>query len=203
MKYAIIGSGKIGAALAGKFARNGIRVAVANTRGPSSLGSLVQQLGYAVVPVTLAEALRAEWIFLAVPFTSLWDVANATSDWHGKIVIDAMNAFGVSLVVLGDAPSSALVARTLLGSRVVKAFNHLPAAILGGDPAGKGERRVVFVSSDDRYASAAVAGLAEQLGMAPIELGDIKASASLLDVRGPSLGTFLLQNLVKIDEEPG
>ena len=38
MKYAIIGSGKIGTALARTFARKNIEVAVANSRGPGTLG---------------------------------------------------------------------------------------------------------------------------------------------------------------------
>ncbi len=37
MKYAIIGSGKIGTALARTFVRKNIEVAIANTRGPETL----------------------------------------------------------------------------------------------------------------------------------------------------------------------
>lgn len=196
MKYAIIGSGSIGTALARQFARSGIQVAIANTRGPQSLAPLVQELGDAIVPATLPEALKADGIILAVPFGSLQALAAGSPDWKGKIVIDAMNAFGIPLDVLGDAPTSALVARSLPGARVVKAFNHLPAAILAADPAGPGGHRVVFVSSDDRDASAAVATLAGQLGFAPIELGQLSTSSALLDVRGPELGALLLQNIV-------
>lgn len=201
MKYSIIGSGKTGSALARQFARNKIQVAIANTRDPHSLAPLAKELGDAVVPKTLKEALKADRIVLAVPFAALESIAHATSDWKGKIVIDAMNAFGVPLTVLGNSASSQLVARALPGARVVKAFNHLPAAILASDPTGKGGRRVVFVSSDDRDASAAVAGLAEQLGFAPIELGKINAGGALVNVRGSDLGALLLQNLIKLEEE--
>jgi 8-hydroxy-5-deazaflavin:NADPH oxidoreductase len=199
MNYAIIGSGKIGTALARHFARHKIQVAVANTRGPQSLAPLAQELGDAIVPQPLAEALQADAIILAVPFASHPLVAQALSDWWGKIVIDAMNAFGVPPEVLGDSSSSELVARAFPGAKVVKAFNHLPAATLGGDPAEKGGRRVVFLSSDDRESSASVAALAEQLGFAAIELGDLGASGALLSVRGPNLGPLLRQNLIKID----
>jgi 8-hydroxy-5-deazaflavin:NADPH oxidoreductase len=49
MKYAIIGSGKIGtAALARTFARNNIQVAIANSRGPETLASLAEKLGPSV-----------------------------------------------------------------------------------------------------------------------------------------------------------
>jgi 8-hydroxy-5-deazaflavin:NADPH oxidoreductase len=45
MKYAIIGSGKIGTALARTFARKHIEVAIANTHGPETLASLTVELG--------------------------------------------------------------------------------------------------------------------------------------------------------------
>ena len=45
MKYAIIGSGKIGTALARVFARKNIEVAIANSRGPETLTPLAKELG--------------------------------------------------------------------------------------------------------------------------------------------------------------
>ena len=200
MNYSIIGSGKIGSALAWHFARNEIPVAIANTRGPQSLAALAKELGNTVVPQTLQDALQADCIILAVPFGSLHSVASARPDWKGKLVIDTTNAFGVPLEVLGDSPSSSLVARTFPGSGVVKAFNHLPAALLASDPAAHGGRRVVFLSSDDATASEAVAALAGQLGFAPIELGKFADGGALLNVRGATLGSLLLQNLVQVGD---
>jgi predicted dinucleotide-binding enzyme len=201
MNYAIIGSGKIGSALARHFAGNGIPVALANTRGPDSLTALVRELGNAVVPKDLPGALEADCVVLAVPFGALRSVATALPDWKGKIVIDAMNAFGVPLAELGNSPSSARVARALPGAKVVKAFNHLPAAILAAEPTDKGGRRVVFVSGDDPDATATVLSLAEQLGFAPIDLGKIGEGGALIDVRGSRLGSLLLQDLVRIEGE--
>ena len=48
MTYAIVGSGNIGTALARLFARAGIAVDIANTRGPESLRELTGTLGPAV-----------------------------------------------------------------------------------------------------------------------------------------------------------
>jgi 8-hydroxy-5-deazaflavin:NADPH oxidoreductase len=45
MKYAIVGSGKIGTSLARTFARKNIEVAIANSRGPETLASLTEELG--------------------------------------------------------------------------------------------------------------------------------------------------------------
>lgn len=201
MNYSIIGSGKIGAALAKHFARNGIPVAIANTRGPQSIAPLVKELGSAIHPQTLAEAIQADVIFLAVPFASHASVARAAPDWSEKVVVDAMNAFGVPPETFEDSASSEVVARAFPGAKLVKAFNHLPAAILASDPTDRGGRRVVYVSSNDRQAGATVAALAEKFGFAPIALGDLPATRALLDVRGESLGPLLLQNLIELDQE--
>jgi NADP oxidoreductase coenzyme F420-dependent len=68
MKYAITGSGKIGAALARTFARKNIEVAIANSRGPETLASLRDELGPSVFPQSIQDAYKAGMIFLAVPF---------------------------------------------------------------------------------------------------------------------------------------
>jgi 8-hydroxy-5-deazaflavin:NADPH oxidoreductase len=59
MKYAIIGSGQIGTALARAFARKNIEVAIANTRGPEALASLTKELGRSVVPQSIQDAYKA------------------------------------------------------------------------------------------------------------------------------------------------
>jgi predicted dinucleotide-binding enzyme len=66
MSYAIIGFGKIGQALAKAFARNGIEVSVATTRDPESFASDAVVIGPTINPKTLAEAVKADIIFLAV-----------------------------------------------------------------------------------------------------------------------------------------
>jgi predicted dinucleotide-binding enzyme len=65
------------------------------------------------------------------------------------------------------------VAKAFVGARLVKAFNHLPAEQLGTNPTLDGQRQVVFLSSNDADASAAV-------------------------VLGGKPGGLLFQNLVKL-----
>jgi predicted dinucleotide-binding enzyme len=60
----------------------------------------------------------------------LHDELAQAADWQGKIVIDATNAYRVSLDELGGLPSSVVNPQALIGSRLVKAFNHLPARTL-------------------------------------------------------------------------
>ena len=68
MSYAIIGFGNIGQALAKAFARSGIEVSVATTRNPESFAPAAAAIGPQIIPKTLAEAVRADIIFLAVRF---------------------------------------------------------------------------------------------------------------------------------------
>src|SRR5271169_2179520 len=164
MSYAIIGFGKIGQALAKAFARSGIEVSVATTRDPESLASAAAAIGPTIIPKKLAEAVKADIVFLAVRFESHRDVAKALPTWKGKTIVDVTNAYGVPPEELGGQPSSKFVAQAFTGARLVKGFNHLPAAVLDQDPAVHGGRRVVFLVSDDDAAAAEIGALAENLG---------------------------------------
>jgi transposase InsO family protein len=57
MNYAIIGTGNVGSALARQFARAGLAVSIANTRGPDTIQPLVKELGDKVTAKTLDDAL--------------------------------------------------------------------------------------------------------------------------------------------------
>lgn len=199
MSYAIIGFGKIGQALAKAFARNGIDVSVATTRDPESFASDAAAVGPEVVPTKLAEAVKADIIFLAVRFESHSDVAKALPTWQGKIIVDVTNAYGVPPEKLGGQPSSKFVAQAFTGGRLVKGFNHLGAAVLDRDPAVHGGRRVVFLASDDDGAAAETGALAESLGFAPIKLGGLSEGGLLVQARGNSWGRLIFQDLIKLD----
>lgn len=198
MSYAIIGFGKIGHALAKAFARKGIEVAVASTRDPRSFAAEAAAIGPTIIPKTLAEAVKADIIFLAVRFESHPEVAQALADWNGKTIIDVMNT-QAPLEELDGLPSSAFVAKGFTGARLVKGFNHLVAAVLGQDPSVHGGRRVVFLASDDSDAASEVAALAENLGFSPIKLGGLSEGGLLVHARGTSWGQLIFKDLVKFD----
>jgi 8-hydroxy-5-deazaflavin:NADPH oxidoreductase len=200
MSYAIIGFGKIGQALAKAFARKGIEVSVATTRDPESFASAAAAIGPGIIPKKLAEAVKADIIFLAVRFESHRDVAKALPTWKGKTIIDVTNAYGVSPEELGGQPCSAkVVAQAFTGARLVKGFNHLVAAVLDQDPAVHGGRRVVFLASDDDGAAAEIGALAEKLGFSPIKVGGLSEGGLLVQARGNSWGQLIFKDLVKFD----
>jgi len=200
MSYAIIGFGKLGQALAKAFVRSGIEVSVATTRDPESFASAAAAIGPGIIPKTLAEAVKADIVFLAVRFESHRDVAKALPTWEGKTVVDVTNAYGVPLDELGGQPSSAkVVAQAFIGGKLVKGFNHLVAAVLEQDPAVNGGKRVVFLASDDAGAAAEVAALAENLGFSPIKLGGLSEGGLLVQAHGNSWGQLIFKDLVKFD----
>ena len=197
--YAIVGFGNIGKALAKAFARNGIEVSVATTRDPKSFASAAAAIGPTVIPTTLAEAVKADVIFLAVRFESHPDVAKALPSWQGKTIVDVTNAYGVPLEKLGGQPSARFVAQAFTGGKLVKGFNHLGAAILDQDPAVHGGRRVVFLASDDDSAAAGISALAENLGFAPVKLGGLSEGGLLVQAHGNTWGKLIFQDLIKFD----
>jgi len=199
MRYAIIGFGPIGQALAKAFARNGIEVSVATTRDPERFAPDAAAIGPTIIPTRLAEAVEADVIFLAVRFESHRDVASALPTWQGKTIVDMTNAYGVPPEKLGGQPSSKVVAQAFPGGRLVKGFNHLIAAVLEQDPAVRGGRRVVFLASDDDTAAAEVAELAKKLGFSPIELGGLSEGGLLVQARGNRWGRLIFKDLVKFD----
>jgi|SRR5215213_4992310 predicted dinucleotide-binding enzyme len=199
MTIGIIGSGAIGAAFARTLARVGIEATLSNSRGPDSLKELVRELGSSIKAGTREEAARADIVFIAVNWTKLPAALAGLPDWNGRIVIDANNPIEAPLfkpVDLKGRVSSEVVADLMPGARVVKAFNHLRAEVLAGDPRENGGRRVLFYSGDEPPAKAEVAALIERIGFVGIDLGSLAVGGKLAQFPG---GPLPNQNLVKVD----
>ena len=198
MKYAIIGFGKMGQAIAKAFARKGMEVFVATTRDPDSFASTAAEIGPKVIPTTLTEAVEADIIFLAVRFAAHQDVAQSRPGWGGKIIVDVTNAYGISSEELGGQPSSRVVAKAFTDARLVKGFNHLVANVFNSTPANNG-KRVVFLASDHDEAVEKISVLAADLGLAPITLGKLSEGGLLIHAVGNSWGELIFKDLVKFD----
>src|SRR3954447_21559472 len=174
MTYAIIGSGAIGTALASQFARNNIDVLVTNSRGAAAVSELAEKLGNNIKPVSVGGA----------------------SDWAGRVVIDATNAIDFPAFTpkdLGGRLSTEIVAESVPGARVVKAFNTLPAAVLAADPVKDGGHRVVFLSGNDAEANKLVVDLAGSLRFSAINLESL-VQGRLAQFGGP----LMVHNLTNL-----
>jgi predicted dinucleotide-binding enzyme len=199
MSIGIIGSGAIGTAIARTLARAGIAATISNSRGPASLQELVHELGLSIKAGTREEAARADMVFIAVNWSKLPAALAGLPDWNHRIVIDANNPIEAPLfkpAELNGRASSEIVADLVPGARVVKAFNHLRAEILGSDPKANGGRRVLFFSGNDAAAKAEVATLIDKVGFVGIDLGSLSVGGKLAQFPG---GPLPNQNLVKID----
>jgi predicted dinucleotide-binding enzyme len=73
------------------FARKGIEVSVATTRDSNSFAADAAAIGFTIIPKTLAEAVKAGILFLAVRFESHEEVAKALPSWNGKTIVDVTN----------------------------------------------------------------------------------------------------------------
>lgn len=198
MTIGIIGSGAIGTAFARMLARSGIEAIISNSRGSDSLKEPVRELGPSIKAGTREEAARADIVFVAVNWTKLSTALAGLPEWSGRILIDANNPIEAPLfkpVDLKGRASSEVVADLAPGARVVKAFNHLRAEVLAGDPRSDGGRRVLFYSGNDSTAKAEVAALIEQIGFVGIDLGSLAVGGKLAQFPG---GPLPNQNLVKV-----
>jgi 8-hydroxy-5-deazaflavin:NADPH oxidoreductase len=114
-------------------------------------------------------------------------------------VIDANNPIEAPLfkpVDLRGRSSSEVFADQVPDARVVKAFNHLRAEVLAGDPRAEGGRRVLFYSGDDNAAKSEIGALVERLGFFGLDLGALAVGARLVQFPG---GPLAVHNMVKFD----
>ena len=189
---AIVGFGTVGTALATLFARAGVPASVANSRGGTSI-VLPDALRETITPVDLGEAIRADVVVAAVPFASMKELGAAVDSWDGRIVVDVTNAFGVEPESLAGRSSAEVNADLFPGARFVRGLNHLPYDVYLTDTPGSGGRYTAFLSGDDADANAVVAGLAEEIGLAPIDVGPLAVGGPLLAIGGPLLMKRLVQ----------
>ena len=180
MRIGIIGSGRIGATTARLFTRAGHEVAIANSRGPDSLGAVAGETG--ARPVTVEEAAAfGDLVLVAIPLHAIGSLPAGA--FAGKVVIDANNYYpgrdgAIERLDSGETTSSELLAEHLEGARIVKAFNTMNYQPLGseGRPgAPREERLALFAAGDDADAKRQVAELIEQVGFAAVDTGPLDA----------------------------
>jgi len=180
LNIGIIGSGNIGATAARLFASVGHEVAVSNSRGPESLGPLVEEIGPRARAATVEEAAGfGDVVLVAMPFFAYETLP--ADRLSGKVVVDAMNYYAGrdGEIEFNGLSSSEAVARHLPGSRVVKAFNTMYYETLraeGRSSAPVEERLVLFVAGDEEEAKSVVSRLIEEIGFTPVDTGSLSDS---------------------------
>lgn len=183
MKIGILGAGFIGRAMAALAQQNGHMVMISNSRDPRTLFTTAAALGCAVGTAREA-ALFGDVVVVAVPFSSIDALPAGALD--GKIVIDTCNYYPdrdgrIEALESRATTTSQLLAATLPGARVVKAFNAILAKDLETDGTppnapGTPKRRALPFAGDDDEAKRVVSGLLDQFGFDSVDAGALADS---------------------------
>ena len=119
-------------------------------------------------------------VLLATPWDVTREVLEAGGDFGGRVLIDATNPVDPSLeLALGFTTSGGEeVARWARNARVVKCFNTLGADAFARRGAGP-DQAIMFLCGDDPEAKAVASRLAEELGFAVVDCGELRRARYL------------------------
>ena len=182
MKIGVIGSGNIGGNCARQFAKGGHDVMLSGSSEPSKYEPLAAEIGKSASVGTPAEAADfGEVIVLAVPWDGIEEALAAAGGLGGKIVIDTTNQYGnVSLPAEGETGAQHNAER-VPGARYTKSFNTLTSGFQAETAGRNGDERTVqWICGDHQDAKDVVAGLIEDAGYAPVDIG-ANAEATVLE----------------------
>lgn len=186
MQIGIIGAGRIGGGLAAQLAGAGHRVMLSFSRDPAKLAELAGRLGESVSVGSPAEAVRfAEVVVVSVPWSVVPEALAQAGPLTGKIVIDTTNQFGSPQPPDGQTAAAFNAAR-MPGARYTKSFNTLTAGFQAEAAGRSGDERVVqWLCGDDPDARRVVAGLIQDAGFVPVDLGGTAGCAVMEAPRRP------------------
>jgi predicted dinucleotide-binding enzyme len=179
---AIIGAGEVGSQIARAAIANGYQVVIANSRGPETLNSLVNELGQSARADTAANAAAAgDFVVVAVPLKMANNMP--VEELADKVVIDTNNYMvwrdgHYPVIDTGEKTEHQLRQEHLPQSKVVKAFTHIqaPRVTTWGKPAGAPVRVALAVSSDFPDAVALVTHLYDQFGFDTVDHSPLSES---------------------------
>ena len=169
MRIGIIGTGRVGSALAS---------------GWGDTDHHVQIAGRETSPGIAEVAAWADVIVLAIPYGAVADVVAQLAPASGKIVIDctnpiAMGPDGMGLAVGHSISGGEQLQAALSEARVVKTLNQVGAEVMA-DTSGFAHAPVQFMAGDDDVAKSKVATLLSDLGFEALDAGGL-SKARLLE----------------------
>lgn len=189
LRIGIIGTGKIGSALAKHWARAGHELVI-SSRHPEELKKLAAQLGPKVRVGTPREAaVFGEVILVSIPYGAMPALGKELGgELKGKVVLDTGNPYpGRDGPMAEDARKRGTGVTSpefLPNTRLVRAFNAINASdldSLGNRPGGK---VAIPLASDDAGALRIAARLVRDAGFDPVVVGGM-ARAREFDYGSP------------------
>jgi len=174
MKIAIIGSGKVGKALARSSVRAGHQVTLSATSADNAAEAAKATGAHAAT--SNVEAVKdADLVIVAVPYDKLGEVFRGLgSSVDGKVVVDATNHVNTQNPgeVLGTTSNAEEIQKRHPTVLVVKAFNYAFASRMA-DPSVGGTCLDGFVDGDNQAAKDKVLELVKSIGFRPIDAGPL------------------------------
>jgi hypothetical protein len=186
MRIAIVGAGRIGGNAARLLAGAGHEVCVSFAREEGRLQALADEIGGRAGSPREAVAF-GDVVLLSVPWVLIDDVLGQTGPLEGKIVIDTTNQFGRDgWEDLGDRTAAQVNAARMPGARYTKSFNTMTSAFQEQAAGRTGADRVVmFLCGDDEDAKRVAAGLIDDAGFTPVDMGGTADAAPMEAPRRP------------------
>ena len=189
LRIGIIGTGRIGGALATHWTKAGHEVLM-SSRHPEELRPLATSLGARARVGTPKEAASfGEVVLVSVPYAAIPDIGkeNAAA-LKGKVVLDTSNPVenrdGAMALAAQKKGAGVATAELLPGARVVRAFNCIPAASLANNANRKPERIAIPIGGDDAQALAVAERLVRDAGFDPVVVGSL-AQTRQFDLGNP------------------
>lgn len=183
MKIGIIGSGHVGSALGGVWAKAGNEV-MFSSRNLDSDKKLAAEVGANARAGTPQEAAAfGQVILLAVPYSAFPELLKSLGDsLKGKVVINASNPFpqrdGDIATQARDQGAGLFDAHLLPGALVVRAFNAIPAAQMASAHEDPG--KIGMPIAGDKKAIEVASRLVQQAGFVPVDVGGLDMAKYLM-----------------------
>jgi 8-hydroxy-5-deazaflavin:NADPH oxidoreductase len=187
MRIAIIGTGKVGSAIARGLKGSG-HALILGARDPQAVDVVALASDTKATPMAPADAAEAsDVIILALPWGVAESAVKVLGPLEGKTVIDCMNPLGMidgtlGLTVGHKSSGGEIVQGWLPQAHVVKSLNQVGAEMIAQND-HLPLRPVMFMAGNDAGAKALVAKLLTDLGFAALDAGDI-SKARLLEPFG-------------------
>jgi predicted dinucleotide-binding enzyme len=181
VKIGIIGAGNIGATLAQLLVKAGHDVKLANSKGPETLGDIVD--GTAIAAVTRDNAVKdVDVIILSVPFARNPELAPVLADVPASVIIvDTSNYYPMrdgKIEEVEEGKLETVWSSEQVGRPLVKAWNALLSFTLAeaGSKNGSASRLAIPIAGDDAAAKSVVARLVDETGFDAVDAGPISES---------------------------
>lgn len=178
LKIGIIGTGRIGGALARHWVNAGHEVLM-SSRHPEELQDLAKELGPRAHVGTPQEAASfGSVVLVSVPYGAMPQIgADFADELAGKVIIDTSNPVagrdGVQVPEWQQKGAGVSTAELLKNNRVVRAFNCIPAASLASQSNREPNRIAIPIGGDDPDALAVAERLVRDAGFDPVVVGSL------------------------------